>query len=213
MDNPSVAFAAVTDNFLGIDGLTADTMAKYFVLKGMLDFGETGSDTDKNVVSPNRIDPSPTTLEEAQLKQNADVLQINIQTQATIESMRQVGNTEYDTVEDVDKVVNELETQFVKLSEILTDPGPTNIYTNALQTPSWGSTYDGLKDLRDAVYSSLDDQRLNLPYIQTINVPRLPASVLAHLLYGDSTRRDQIMDINGLTDPFILEGPIQVLSE
>ena len=220
MDNPSVAFAAVTDNILGVDGLTDKTIAKFFVLKRMFNFGDTDSDSNVNAVSPFRIDPSPQTAEETQIKLNAETIKKNTQAAATIEAFAQIGKTLFkesdevkNIVEDVESIKTSLEEQFKKIAFLLNEPQDRNIFTRALETPDYGEAYDAIKDLRDTVYTYIDEQLVSAPYIQEVYVPGWPASVLAHQLYEDSTRAQEIMSLNGLTDNLYLEGTIKVYSE
>ena len=220
VDNPSVGFAAITDRILGVDGLTDRTIAKFFVLKRIFNFGDDDSDSNVNAVSPFRIDPSPQTAEETQLKLNAETIQKNVQANLLIEALAQVGKTNFkesdevkNITEDITSIKTSLEEQFQKVAFLLTEPQDRNIYTRALETPDYGEAYDAIKDLRDAVYQFIDEQIVNAPYIQTVYVPGWPASVLAYQLYEDSTRAQEILDLNGLTDNMYLEGDILVYSE
>ena len=213
MDNPSVAFAAVTDRILNIDSITEDTVSKYNALKNLFNFGDRGSDSDINVVSPIPIDQSPLTLGSARVKLNAESLQKNAQASITIEAFSQTGSTEFGNANEVDKSTAELEEQFQKIKDSLTEPEDVNIYTNALEIPDYYDAYNKISDLRDATYRYLEQQKIDLPFIQEINVQNTPASVLAYTIYGDSSRAQEIIDLNDITDNFDLDGNILILSE
>lgn len=212
-NNPTVGFAALADGVLGVDGLTIDTLTKFRAMQRQFGFGNSGTKYSVDVTSPVYINENPATNEDAERNTNALILKQFVQAAATIESFAQAGNGEYATVDEVNEAAAILKDQLDIMGDALTAKPENEIYDFDLPTPDYAETYEGLKDTATATFQYLDQQRLSAPRVETITTASVPASVLAYTLYGDSTRSQEIMDLNPFTDNMDLSGEVKVLSE
>ena len=76
--------------------------------------------------------------------------------------------------------------------------------------PDFYDAYVDLKELRRQAIYYLNNQKKTAKKIQYIDVPDMPAAVLAYRLYGDSQRDDEIMELNNLYDNMSVSGIIKV---
>lgn len=70
-----------------------------------------------------------------------------------------------------------------------------------------------LTEVVSATLGVLANIELQLPRIEQIRVHDMPASVLAYLLYEDEARISTIADLNSGTNPILLDGSINILSQ
>ncbi len=211
-NNPSVGYAKISDSIFGIDGLTEDTITKFKACKKLFGWGDTGTDYSIKNTSPFRIDPNPLTNEDAERKTNAQVLGIFMQGANTFEAFAQAGNTEYATVSEVNEVTATLTDQFNAMKDLMTENPDAQVYNFDIVQPDYNDTYEAMKNLMSETFQFLEQQRLTAPREEIITINPTPASVLSYNRYGDSTRAEEIMALNGLTDNMVLSGDIKVLS-
>jgi hypothetical protein len=211
-DNPFLLFAAISDNLLGIDGLTVDAFIKINKIKDLFDFGADGSDTDLSVTSPRRIPAVPLTREEAERTNNANTMVNFMRAGAIIEYMGYSAEVEPNTTEEIDTIVSDMAESFevikAKLVDDTTDDNNLFYYR-----PDYSEVIESMDALYSAADGYLRQRRETTPQVRTITVPEMPVDVLAYLLYEDSTRGSQIMKLNGFTDPSAVSGEIMVLSK
>lgn len=212
-NNPLAGFAALADGLLGIDGLTADLYKKFRTIQAMFDFGDSGSDTNPNLYSPTRITSNPTNLEDAERTRNANVMKTFIQGAAAAQAFSQAGTSEPETTDEIDEFNEVLEDQFEKVSALLTSDNEEQTATLGTAQPDYSESYESIVKLRGAVAGYLNQKRANAAYVKTIRVSPMPCSELAYKLYRDSSRMDEIMQLNGLTDCFEVSGDLRVLSK
>jgi prophage DNA circulation protein len=212
-DNPTVLFATMADGILGVDGLTSDILAKYEAVKNLFGFGNADENTSVAVTSPIRINPDPKTNEDAERKNNAEVLSTFVQAQSLLEAYAQTGSYNFSTVNDIDRRNAELDAQFNIIANTITASPTQEVYDFTPYVADYSELYDNLKALRAASRDYLEQQSLNAAELETIDVAPIPASVLAYLLYDDSSRSDSIMDENGTRDNMALSGELQVLNK
>ncbi len=75
-------------------------------------------------------------------------------------------------------------------------------------------TLGALQDLRAELLASLVEAGIKLPKLRTLVVSVVTTALeLAHALYGDATRADEIVDRNGIADPLAVSGSLLVLTE
>lgn len=211
--NPLAGFAALADGILGVDGLTADTYKKFRTVQAMFNYGNNDSDYSVVENSPTRIDETPTTPEDAERLRNAEAVKTFMQTTALAEAYNYTGSTDYTSTDEIDDTLDILNEQFVEVSELLTDDNLSVYTVFDVDVPEYTDTYNELLKLRRYVEGYLRTLRASAAYVKIIRVEPMPASVLAYKLYGDSSRSDEIMKLNGLSDPFSVSGQIKVLSE
>ena len=146
-------------------------------------------------------------------KTNAEIVATFMQAGSAIEAFAQAGNTDFNSIAEIDSYTATLQDQLQKVAVQMTENPDAEVYAFGLPEPDYGETYEAIKDLAGATFQYFEQQRLVTPRVETIEVQPQPASVLAYTLYGDSTRADEIMTLNELTDNFVLSGEIKVLSE
>lgn len=200
-DNPQLLFAAMADGILGIDGLTANVFAKFVACQNLFDF-------DSDVGGP-RINPSPTTREDAERTTSSGVSSNFLRSTSLFEAYSQSTGLELATVEDINETIELLDAQFEDMKDAMTEPQIE--FGNA--TPDYSDTYEAMNQLRVSSLQFFEEARINAAKVQVINVKAQPASVLSYTLYGDSTRAQEIVDLNGLNDNMVLNGDILVLSK
>lgn len=211
-DNPLQLFAAVADGITGIDGLTTDAFAKFTACKNLFDYGDKGTDYDVSVSSGPRIDPLPRTLEDAERETNSQILSNFMKAGTGIEAFAQSGTVEYENISDLESVADDLDDQFKLLADIMTKNDDAEIYNFPTPNPDYSNTYNELRNVYIETQKYLEQQRLTTPRIETIEVQPMPASVLSYRLYGDSTRAEEILELNDLIDNMVVSGEIKVLS-
>lgn len=211
--NPKAAFAALADGILGVDGLTADIYVKFRAVQNMFNFGNDGTDTSFAITSPIRIVESPTTFEDAERTKNANLIKTFMQGAAAAQAFSQAGASEPTTTDEIDNFLSVLEDQFDSVSALMTVDDYDETYQLGTSKPDFGEAYASMIELRSAVAGYLTQKRANAAYVKTITVQPMPCSTLAYLLYNDSSRMDEIMKLNGLTDCFDVSGELRVLSK
>lgn len=76
-----------------------------------------------------------------------------------------------------------------------------------------GDVWEALSDLRSSSVADLLDRARELPRTRTATLQQWkPSFVLAHELYGDASRGDEIADRNAVAHPLFLLGDLQVLT-
>jgi prophage DNA circulation protein len=74
--------------------------------------------------------------------------------------------------------------------------------------------YAAITDARGRFAETMNDAALALPRLRAHSqVPPLPALVVAHRLYGDATRVDELLSRNAFADPNLIAGELRVLAE
>lgn len=213
-NNPLAAFAAIADGILGVDGLTADVYKKFRTIQAMFDFGDTESETNFAVTSPTRIVAEPYAYEDAERTNNANVIRAFTQGAALIQAFSISGESEPRTTDEIDEFLEVLDEQYKKISSLLTDDIGPYTWNLGIFQPDYSDSIAAIDQLRVAVSGYLNQKRAGAAYVKEVNVAPMPASSLAYLLYRDSSRMGEIMDLNqSLTDPIEVSGVLKVLSK
>lgn len=159
----------------------------------LLDTGiSSDSVTPPTADTPERIQRAQNTIAARQLNGRA----------ATLAAARLVADTDWMSRQDAEAAG--ADTLALIDAQMTTDEAITD------------SVYAALVDLRAAVSEDLRTRALALPGLTAYTPQRtLPALVVAHRLYGDATRADEIVVRNGARHPGALRGGIEleVLSE
>lgn len=71
---------------------------------------------------------------------------------------------------------------------------------------------DALTDMRVKALSALDQVRVDTNQIITVETGPTTARLLSYSYYGDDTRGEDIIDLNGFDDPSFVEGTAEVLT-
>ena len=105
---------------------------------------------------------------------------------------------ENSTVEGIDTISTRLDAQY---EIVITDPDLTVAAKNAIM------------DARVAVIDYLNVLRLTAAEVVDVYVQVQPARLVSFSYYNDSTRADEIIELNGQPDLSFVSGDIQILSE
>lgn len=131
---------------------------------------------------------------------NNQVIQQAVQTSYLALGYQFAAETDYQTVDDVDRVQIALEYQFAKLAEMDMDD----------------AVMDSLSTMRVQVNQFLEFERINASQLVPIDTKEVPISVLAFQYYGAVDNLDEIVDklidINGLADVTFVSGEVEVLT-
>ena len=103
--------------------------------------------------------------------------------------------------QQLDDVTTKLEQAYAALFENTQDISITNTTISALQ------------ELRLQVRKYFDNQSLTINKITTINVSKIPVTVLCYQYYENLNFFDQIVGLNGITNVSLVSGNLKILSE
>lgn len=209
-DNPLIGFAAISDSILGIDGLTTDVYAKFRACQALFNWGDPGTDYDVNATSPSRINPSPLTYDDAERLRNSDTMKAYMKTAGCLEAYTQSAAIPYQNSDEIDAVIDIMESQFDELIGVLTSDVslPVNI-----PDVDYSEVYSELSKTRIQSLLYLAQQKTQTARLEMITVDGIPASVLSYRLYGTGTRAEEILEINKIRDNMDLRGEIWVYSK
>jgi prophage DNA circulation protein len=78
---------------------------------------------------------------------------------------------------------------------------------DSLMATAPDALYDQILDLRSAVLQDVAERVVNLPALRSYTPgATLPALVLAHQLYGDATRSQELLERNAIRHPGFVAG-------
>ncbi|EGJ49054.1 DNA circularization protein [Desulfocurvibacter africanus] len=176
---------ATIGSMAGLSMMPDSVLATYRSLFGF--GGDSGSKSQ--AVTPSR----------AQLQENRDATGDLVRQTAVIEASRAAASWDYDSSADAQAVRDELADQLDLEAETAPD-----------------ATYSALVDLRAALVRDLTDRAMLLPRLLAWTPARtLPALVIAHQIYGDATRAEQLVARNKLRHPLAVPGgqALEVLAD
>lgn len=211
-DNPMIGFATLADGLLGVDGLTTGMFAKFKAFETLFTFGNDGTRLSVANTSPVRVADDPMTTEDAERKNNAQIMVTFMQAGCTIEAIQNLGKARFGSVEEINLYQKKIERQIEVIQQQMTGNDEQQLFRFPIRRPDYLETNSAINDLAQALNQYLEAQRLTTPRVDIIDVAPQPASVLAYTLYGDSTRGDEIMKLNGFTDNMRVSGRVLVLS-
>ena len=140
----------------------------------------------------------PSTAGLQQRKNNNDILNASTNTLALAISYQSAASIEFGNV-------NELNTQ----EQILEDQ-----YQFIVDNPGLDDeTLQAITNTRTETQSFFNDQRLTVSQIVDARTNTLPATVIAYQYYKDSTRGQEIINLNDEPNVSFLQGAIKVLSK
>lgn len=191
-----VAFVdSVNGLYQTMNNLYATPGATYAVLRQFFNFGD-----DDNFIQPN-------TTSRTERIQNNSVLNQYVQAQALSYSYLNVTEIQFDNVDQVQEIAEQLEIQYQKIFNNLTVNG---------QNPNIGISPDAkssITDMRVLLQEYFNDQRLNTQQIIGVYTNSLPARFIAYQYYGSSNLGEEIAELNNdLSNPSFVEGDIRILS-
>jgi prophage DNA circulation protein len=209
--NPLIAFADLADLVLGTDGLALDAYSKFRALQNLFE-EVTESSSSTRIVALDRIQ----TREEAERYVSSNVSDTFLQASSLIEAFSQASTIEYKNVQEINSAMEILDAQYERIKEQMY-PERAQIGDSsrgeAVVEPDYDDTYEAINSLRTDSIRLFEELRTTAPKVEIITVNQQPASVIAYTLYGDSTRADEIIDLNEIDDAFAVSGQILVLSK
>jgi len=134
-----------------------------------------------------------------QLQDNRSAVDDLVRQAAVISAAEASAGWEYASSTDAQAVRDELSDQIDQEAETASD-----------------ATYGALMDLRAAVVRDLTDRAMQLPRLVRVTPVRtLPALVIAHQIYGDAGRAEEIVARNRIRHPLAVPGgqALEVLAD
>ena len=150
--------------------------------------------------------PPNTTASRVGLNQFTNVLDNAANCCALSQAYRVSADVTYDSLEQIEEVQQILEEQFNYTFDEVT-------LNDQLTSGASQEVIDAFQDLRSSVQAFLNDAKLSAPRLVSVYTPEVPAQIIAYQYYGDSTKRQDIIDLNAITDPSYVEGDISLLTE
>ena len=129
---------------------------------------------------------------------NHNLVKGMVQSQALSYSYLNASQIDYGSLEEIETVSKELEEQYQKIVE-------GDFIGEDLQ--------DLVTEMREVTQGFFDEQKLTVRKVITINTLPTTARVLSYQYYGSSSTGQQIIDLNELGNPYLLEGDIRILTE
>lgn len=206
--NPLIGLAAITDNLLGVSGLTTDIFAIFETFKSIF------QNFDPFPWLPDNSNISvPSDPASAQAKSNFDSQQNFIRSSLMIEGISQAALIDYSSAEQIENVKKEINNQFVSLSLSMSRKEPYQYQFPQVSTPSYYDVVKEMKRLKTDVFELLDENKKNVRQVVEVELAYMPASVWAYTLYGDSSRAIEMMELNTLVDFMNVGGNLRAYSE
>jgi prophage DNA circulation protein len=188
VNDPTELAESIQNLMTSAKALFATPRAVFDAMKRMFDIGDD---------DPERPPASRATSGSNEKHKNRELLRTQVQTIALASAYVAAAEFEFTSVEEIIEVQDILETQFQKMTA-------DAIWENDVE--------EGLANTRVASTEVFEAQRAVRPRETTVRVNQIPARVLAHSYYEDSTRGEQIALLNGARDAAFLEGDVTVLT-
>lgn len=152
---------------------------QYYEMKTLVAFDEEDLTQYPTIAAQNTV--FPTTLIQKQVARTALAARVSL-----------IPNMEIKSVQQAEEIVTDTSVQVAKIEADLSADV---------------ELVEAARDLRVAIEKMIEERKLTLNQLNTIQVlePE-PAMVTAYDLYGDSTRDEEICDLNDVVDPCFLVG-------
>lgn len=184
--------------FTSVSNLYSTPAGAFDVLKKFFSFGE--DDVLSALNTATRI----------RREQNRAATNGLMQVQALSLAYSAASQIEFDTIAEVDEVIDALENEY----RAVVDANSSDI--NSIFAESSGVSVEvinGLDELRAQTKVLFDEQKLSARRLTAVRTDTMPARVLAYQYYGDSTEGEAIAAINGELNVSFLKGQIEILTE
>ncbi len=185
IQSPQELVDSITGLYNSINSLYPTVVGTVAVLEGFFDFG----DTDVTLASD--------TFGRIERNKNRKVLNDTIQMLALTYAYFNTAQITFETVDDIDEAAARLETQFQKIIE---------------STGLTDATKSVLIDMRTIMQQFFEGQRLVAAQVITVNTNLISARLLAYQYYEDSSRGEQLIELNLPDDVSFLEGTVKVVT-
>lgn len=187
VSQPTALADSISSLFGTVNGLYASVDATFEVMQKFFSFGSSDEDTPIVLNTAGRIERA----------QNQNLLNYLMRAQALIFNYSNASNLTFATVDDVDRVAEILENQYI------------DVIANSLLS---SETLDTIITLRSQVQSFFDEQKLNLSRVVSVVTNKLPMRVIGFNYYGDDDLGEALVALNSNLNIGFIEGNVDILS-
>lgn len=138
----------------------------------------------------------PSTPARIQRNENTETLRATILYNTLAVAYRTAITVEYETIEDLEQTRADLERR----------------YNDIVSLEVNDDLRQQLEDLRTEARKFFEDLALNIARIEEVYTPAKAITVFAYQYYGDTDSDEDIIDLNNLENPAIVEGDVRILS-
>jgi hypothetical protein len=147
-----------------------------------------------------------TTVDLQERQKNKSSINATVQNTALCEAYRNASQVEFTNTDELDKANQDLEEQFNKLTDgVDPDGGSEYEFTEDM--------LETLGDLRNTVRQFLQEQRLTIFNVETIETNPIPLQVLAYSLYSSSELTEELTSLNGFFNTELISGDVRVFTQ
>lgn len=210
LNNPSSLFGTIIDDITGIDGFTNNINTAIAGLKRFNEFGDALSSFGSGVPTTDqsgfaienlspfvRVPENPITTQEKEIKTNADLISNTVKQSSLSKQYELAVQVDYENTNDLDQAIIDLEDQF-----------------NVLRDSVGDTVYNDFAKLRELSNQVLEAKREETLRVSDLFVNgRSALSLIAYSLYEDSTKQDDLINLNSVTDATNINGTIKVLTD
>jgi prophage DNA circulation protein len=182
---PANLATSLVSLFNTVSGLYPTAEATVDVLQGFFSFGDDDITIDE------------TTAIKAERAKNNGVINQAVQSCALSYAYLSTAQIDFETDVDVVASANVLEVQYQQV-----------ITANNLEE----ETKAALTDLRSVMQVFFDEQKLNSSQVLSVDTNLTSARLLAFQYYADSSKGEQLIELNSAEDVTFMEGAVQVVS-
>lgn len=175
---------AITGLFESVNGLYASAGATFDTFTGFFGFGDDDDETKQN------------TFGRIERKNNNDVLNAAVAVSALGYAYLSIVRVDFTTTRQIDELTADLDDQF----QLVQDGASSQ------------DTKDAVTNLRVNVLQALEEVRVNVSQIVTVNTLPTTSRLLAFSYYGNDTQGEAITDLNTFTDVSFVEGDTEILT-
>jgi len=165
--------------------LTEDQTQRLALAKSLFSFGD-----DDELINE-------TTTQRIERKRNRDLLNGQMKTAYLAQAYDAIVNIEFDTVDDLDVEIEQVEAQYEIVSEY---PQIDN------------NTIEVLADIRATAQTLLNEKRLTAQKIVDIETSTLPMAVIAYQYYGSTDNTDKLIALNATRNPSFVMGTTKIVT-
>lgn len=138
----------------------------------------------------------PTTVPRQNRANNREVIKKTVQATSLVYAYSSILEFTFTTIEELEEVSSELEAQYQKIISNFTISN---------------SSLDQLKELRVLVRDYFDSLNSNLSQLTTVETFRNSARTLSYQYYGTTDNAEEIIDLNAIVNPALINGDITIL--
>lgn len=184
--NPSSLGDSIESLFISSDNLGATPRDKFNLATKFFDYGD--DDVPFNIV----------TESQKERESNRKILNAAVQVSALSNAYRAASLISYSNNEELIEILKQLNVQFNKIID------NTNLTL---------ATIDELNDLRTLFRIFYQKTELNISRVIEFTTQPTPLTVLTYQIYGDLDNFDDLVNLNNVNNPGLVEGTLKVLTD